>query len=285
MRHAPRTLRLVVSAAFLALVLSIGAFVLTAGAKGTPAGLAGASCNMSLAQALKSLPSGSWTLSITPYYGTGWDALPVDVSSVTTEAKKGLGVEEVLLRNLGPQKVTGVKFRWYLREKQQGSALRQGETPVVDLDIPAGGQQKLSYGVVSFSEIARPLAKEGKLNGDFVIEVLASGVIYEDGSTWNVSQVLKGEPAWQVGGRRRKEAVINHPDGGPPDITLSGMPVASYVKTSGALPAPQGCQDQDCGFCSQCSCYQCVPAAGSCCRVNSCTSCTNARCGRAGCLF
>jgi hypothetical protein len=266
-------------------MLSAGASLLAAGAKGTPAGRPGISCDLSLAQALKSLPSGNWTLSITPYFGTGWDALPVDVSNVTTEATKGLSVENVLLRNLSPQKVTGVKFRWYLREKQGSSALRQGETPLLDVDIPAGGQLKFSYCVASFAEIARPLAKEGKLNGDFVIEVLASGVVYEDGSKWNVREVLKGDPAWETGGKQRKVAVISHPDNAAPDITLNGTPVASYVKTAGVLPAPQGCQDQDCGFCSQCSCYQCVPASGACCRVNSCTSCTNARCGRQSCLF
>jgi hypothetical protein len=285
MRHTPKILRSVVSAAFLITILSVGVPLLTAGAEEISTDEPGTSCNLSLAQALKSLPAGNWTLSITPYFGPGWDAIPVDVSSVTTEATKGLTAESVLLRNLDTRKVVGIKFRWYLREKQGSTALQKGETPLLDANIPAGGEQRLSYDVVTFSAIAPSIAKGGKLNGDFTIEVLAGSVIYEDGSVWNVDQILKGEPTWQVGGKPRKEAIISRPDHGMPDIILNGTMVMGYVKTTGTLPSPQGCQDQSCDYCASCNCYQCNPAGGGYCRVNSCTSCTNSRCLRSGCTF
>ena len=183
-------------AVFFAMTLSVGAALLRSRAKEAPTVQAGKSRNLLLAQALKSLPPGNWTLSITPYYGTGWDSIPVDVASVTTDATKGLSVDNVLLRNLNSQKVISIKFRWYLRERQQSSALRQGETPFLDVSIPPKGQQRLTYGVASFSEIAKSVAKDEKVDGDFLIEVLVSSITYEDGSTWSINQVLSGEPTW-----------------------------------------------------------------------------------------
>lgn len=275
---------LTILTALLTSALSVNALSLPPGAKGGTTLPPGAGCNSLLAQALKSLPPGNWTLAITPYYGAEWQSLPVDVTSVTTEATKGLTAESVLLRNLSSKKVTAVRLRWYLREKRQTSALLRGETPLIDVNIPAEGEQRLSHGVVTFAAVSQPLVKEGKISGNYVIEILASSAVYEDGSVWNVSQVLNGEPTWQVG-QERKQAVISRPEQGTPDILLNGTLVNSYVKTTGTLPKPQGCQDQHCGFCGACSCYQCIPADGSCCGVNTCTSCTNARCLRVGCQF
>lgn len=148
------------------------------------------------------IPLGKWSLAVRPYIGNGWDSIPVDVTSVTTEARKGLTADKVLLRNLSSRRVTGLKLQWYLKEKQQNALLLRDETPFINVDIPAAGDLRLEYPVVTFAKIYKPLLRGGELAGNYVLEIAVGNIVYEDGSSWEINEVLKGGiPTWSaVGG-------------------------------------------------------------------------------------
>ncbi len=216
------------------------------------------------------IPLGKWSLSIRPYTGEGWDSVPVDVTSTTTDARKGLTAEKFLLRNITSRRVMSVKLQWYLLEKQQNTLLSRGETAPINADIPADGTFRLEYPAVTFAKIYQPLLKGAELTGNYVIEIAVGSITYEDGSMWEINRIFKdGKPTWE-----------NARNSGCPASTASSR----HHVAAGFRTEPQ-CQDQNCYYCPNCGCYQCIEAAGSCCRVNSCTSCTSARCLKNGCQF
>ena len=137
------------------------------------------------------LPQGKWTLSAGSYSGTDYKNMPVDVFSVTTDATKGLSIVSVSLQNRTSKDVSAVKLRWYLKDNDQKQVLQEGDTPLIDIDIPAMKTQTLSYPVVSFARIHRPFLRGITLQGNYRIEIAVSEVHYADGSIWNISQISK----------------------------------------------------------------------------------------------
>jgi len=128
------------------------------------------------------LPPGNWTLATGPYTGAGHETLPVDVFSVTTDAGRGLTVTRVSLLNRTSRDVSAVKLRWYLKDKAQNQLLLEGETQSIDVAIPAGKEQTLSFPVVSFARICGPLVKGGILTGNYRLEVAVGEVTYAEAS-------------------------------------------------------------------------------------------------------
>jgi hypothetical protein len=194
--------------------------------------------------------------------------MPIDLVSTTVDAKKGLTAEKFLIRNNSSKNVSSVKLKWFLKTKEEDNVLLQGESPVIGADIPAGNEFRLEYPVVTFAKIYKSLLKNGELSGNYVIQITVSSATYEDGSVWQLTQLLKdGVPTW-----------LNVPQ---PNCIAN----TSVGTVKNHVTVPVQCQDQQCYFCPNCGCYQCIEAAGSCCRVNSCTSCTSARCLKSGCGF
>lgn len=131
------------------------------------------------------LPTGDWTLSIGVYTGAGHKSLPVDVSSVTSDALKGSAVTKVTLENRTSQYVEQVKFRWQISEEEDPSTtLLQGTTPRVDVQLSPGVERTLEYTVVTFAKIYKPLLREGVLKGKYRMEIMVGEVVYLDGSIW-----------------------------------------------------------------------------------------------------
>lgn len=190
------------------------------------------------------LPPGRWTFSAGPYYGPGNESIPVDVFSVTTDASRGLTISKVSLLNRSAKEVAAIKLHWYLTGGAQGGVLQEGDTPFVDVFIPAGGRQSLEYPVVSFARVHKSLLRAGKLTGDYRIEVAVSEVEYADQSKWKY------------------------------DRTTS-----SSTHHSAALPQ-MGCQGQGCTFIVNIGSYVCMAHEGTFCSVtNKGQSCTESRCG------
>lgn len=126
------------------------------------------------------LPRGDWTLSAGVYSGPGYESAPVDVFSVTTDAGRGLTVTQVELLNRTDQEVVAVKLRWYLKTDER--ILQEDVTSFLDVDLPARGKQSLAYPVVSFARLARALARDGQLRGNYRIEVTVAEVEYAGAS-------------------------------------------------------------------------------------------------------
>lgn len=195
--------------------------------------------------------------------------MPIDLVSTTVDAKKGLTAEKFLIRNNSSNRVIALKLKWFVKAKEGDGVLLQGESPVIGVDIGAGKDFRLEYPVVTFAKIYKPLMKGGELSGNFVIQITVSSATYEDGSVWELTQLLKdGIPTW-----------LNVPGPECKSTTASG------TDKNHATTVMQGCQDQNCYFCPACGCYQCIEASGQCCRVNTCSSCTSAKCLKSGCGF
>lgn len=133
------------------------------------------------------LPRGNWSLSVGVYSGPGHESAPVDVFSVTTDAGRGLSVTEVEILNRSDKDVRALKLHWYL--KAEDRLLLEDDTQSIDVHLPAGGKQKLTYQIASFALISKPLLKNGVLSGDYRMEVTAGEVEYADASTWRAPRV------------------------------------------------------------------------------------------------
>lgn len=192
------------------------------------------------------LPPGNWTFSAGPYFGEGYKSLPVDVYSVTTRADKGLAVSRVGLRNRSPRAVIAVKLHWYLMDRGTRNVLLDGDTGQVQVDLQPGENQVLSFPVVTFSKVYRPLLNGITLSGDYRIEVAAVEATYADTSVW-----VKG-----------------------------GGEEISYRRVGYARSTPLfGCQGQGCAWAGAQGSYVCVANANTFCSVgNGGESCTETRC-------
>ena len=127
------------------------------------------------------VPPGKWTFAAGPYFGSDYESIPVDVFRVTTNAAKGLTVTSVGLHNKDTRDVTGVRMRWYLKDKDQnGRILLEGETPLIDVSVSAGKGKMLDYPVVSFAGIYKSLVSKWSLSGNFRIEIAVCEVRYAD---------------------------------------------------------------------------------------------------------
>jgi hypothetical protein len=131
-------------------------------------------------------PPGNWSLQHPAISRLGLEDAPLQITSVTGDVKKGGTITAVRLRNNSGKAVTTVKFAWYLfRDQERQKILQKGESPVLGVTGFSDGSSKVvNYSIVSFGNIYKPLVKDGKLTGDFVLEVAVSEINYEDGSKW-----------------------------------------------------------------------------------------------------
>jgi hypothetical protein len=137
------------------------------------------------------LPPGNWSLSAHPYFGWDYRDLPVVVYKVTSEARAGVGVTKVGIKNTTDKVVTAVKFGWILyADEDRNKVLQQGRTPLLGLptDLAAGDSRVLIYPVVSLFAVYKPLLKDGVLNGNFDVEIVVDEVHYTDETTWKRTQ-------------------------------------------------------------------------------------------------
>lgn len=133
------------------------------------------------------LPRGNWSVGTHPFLGPDFEAPPVIVTSVTTDAKRGIAVTKVGLENQSKENVTAVKLTWRVSTEQTAdTALIQGQTPFISRDggLPAGSSLVLRFPVVIFAKICQPLVKNGTLDGEFRIDISVSEILFEDGSKW-----------------------------------------------------------------------------------------------------
>lgn len=220
------------------------------------------------------LPLGKWALSITP----APSAQPtVDLYSATTDARKGLGVTRVGLRNLSGSDVAAVKVGWRLFAAEQlAASLLTGETPLLGVALGPGEWRVVDYPVVTFAEAVRPLLKGNNLGGNYRIELVVTEVTYRD----QAAKLVSGR-----GGSSSFVRVASAPDHATAARCRAKSRRASFQPERGAMfikaavwSAPaEACQDQQCMWGSG-DCFMCNGAPNFGCRVDSCSSCTNSRC-------
>lgn len=199
-------------------------------------------------------PDGNWSAAVQPDLSQGKDeAVPVVVSYVRSffgrGTWKGLKITGATLKSQSDKVVTATKIRWEVTTAgDQKSVLLRGETTLfTDLSLQARGRKEVNIPIFNFAKDARALAKDGTLEGEFVIRVGVSEARFEDGTSWREGEsVAFLKAAYRPGVRQSPKPKCNEVSCG------SG----GYCST---VSAPGGYCDS--GPCNQ---YGCNCGAGMC---------------------
>ena len=206
------------------------------------------------------LPPGPWSVSCGPRLKQRGPI--VDLYKVGSSVLTGITVSDVWLENRSKQGVAGVKIAWRVYDtSQEKTTLLQAETPKF-LTVPLNSEEsrKVSYPVVSFAKIYRPLLHgRSELQGNYRIELWVSDVRF------------LGE-AGQPG-----PAAFAHVK----NLNSKADGAAAFVKVRSEPAADDdelGCQNQQCSWSNQKNCYTCGAGTGGTCKWFNCTYCEDGRC-------
>ena len=205
------------------------------------------------------LPEGNWILSCGPSRTRG---SVVDLYMVGSDASNGIKVTDVWLENRSSQDVAAVKIGWKLYERSNPSRiLMSGETPqFLGVILAAGEKRVATFPVVSFAKIYGPLLRNGRIEGNYKIELWVTEVLF-DGSNAGLAQ----STSFPVHKTSWKDAKTDK------------------VTKVASRPAPEtdddfGCPNQECGWSNPQSCYTCFNNQGSSCSWSNCSYCRSGRC-------
>ncbi|HMV99632.1 MAG TPA: hypothetical protein PL157_11820 [Acidobacteriota bacterium] len=229
--------------------------------------------NTTQAQSGAKLPTGKWTLSCEPYFGTGYNSRPAMVSSVKTDMKQGLTVTRVQILNNSSLAITGVKFTWFVtNDTENKKVVLFGTTQLVPVpETKAGTYSLVNFPIVTFANEAHKLVQKGQLEGNFTISVAVTEVVFIDGSSWQEmvpevdtvnTKIAKVEPvAFRKLSKIAKFAVT-------PFVVPANMQCpkqkCKYVPASGSLPGYYECEaSANFEFCTNCVTTCCVTICGA----------------------
>jgi hypothetical protein len=210
-----------------------------------------------------SFPTGKWTFSAHPYMGEGFKMRPVVVTSVASNANT-LSVTAVRLNNISSKPVRAVKLGWTLSEEGGGKVLKSGETSLIPLDSALGvaSNRIVKAQVISFLEIYKPLLKNGRLDGNFRLDVGAIDVLFDDQSAWHLGDRV-GMGATNL---ERVTSVVYSKDASPITVTPLELPMAcAHQKCAfdGTPPPSYSCGGSDNEeFCTNCGVSCCNTICG-----------------------
>ena len=206
-----------------------------------------------------SLPPGNWSLAFAPAQARG---RVVDLFSVMSDAAKGLTVTEVSIENRSNQDVAAVKIAWKLYEKSNASkTLLSGETPqFIGVALGPGEKRVIIFPVVSFARIHGPLLRDGKVEGNFRIELWVSEWQFDNGNleTQNSSSFNMRNASVKIGASTKYLKVRSKPFRARTDDL--------------------GCPVRECRWSNQDKCYRCENQEFSTCSWTNCSNCTSGRC-------
>ena len=205
------------------------------------------------------LPPGPWSIGCGPRLERG---TVVDLYKTGSSVLTGITVRDIWLENRSKQVVAGVKIAWRVYDTSQKEAtLLHGETPkYLAVPLNAGEKRKVSYPVVSFAKVYRPLLHGKKqLEGDYRIEVWVSDVKFTDETA---------EQGFAAFAHVKK-------------VNSKADAAAAFVEVK-SESAPDddelGCQNQMCSWSNEHNCYRCTTLSGNTCKWFNCTYCEDGRC-------
>lgn len=212
------------------------------------------------AQSNYGLPAGAWSVSCGPRLKQRGPI--VDLYKVGSSVLTGITVRDVWLENRSKQNIAGVKIAWKVYDtSQEETPLLHGETPkFLAVPLNAGEKRKVSYPVVSFARIYRPLLHgRSELQGNYRIEVWVSDVRFTDET------------------RQQGLAAFAHVK----KLNRKADAAAAFIEVE-SEPARDddelGCQNQQCSWNNQKNCYTCGAGSGGTCKWFNCTYCEDGRC-------
>lgn len=133
------------------------------------------------------LPPGAWTFSAVPNSAPEKRFHPAQVVSISSKASKALTIDTVSVLNRGAKDIQAVKLHWSLKEQSQPQTLLEGDTKLIEINIPSGARSAINHAVVSFANIYKPLMRNGVLKGDYTIAVAVNEIRFADGTKWTIA--------------------------------------------------------------------------------------------------
>lgn len=144
------------------------------------------------------IPQGKWSIAAVPDVQQAEDAVaPVVVSGVSSLMGKDkwagmLKVVQVRLTNRTSKTVRAVRLGWIIitaadrkaNKPDREAKLKGDTTPLFEVDLPEGASKRIDSPIINFIKEAKPLLKNGALNGDFYLKVRVREVLFEDGTNW-----------------------------------------------------------------------------------------------------
>jgi hypothetical protein len=128
-------------------------------------------------------PFGAWSLICAP----SLERQPiVDAYAVTSE--RANKITKVALRNRSDKSVIAVKLGWRLfHYDSPKNTLMSGESPFLGVPLNVKERRVVEFPLVSFAKVSKSLLKNGRVDGDFKIEVVVTNVLIGDNEE-NTSQ-------------------------------------------------------------------------------------------------
>jgi len=138
-------------------------------------------------------PAGLWGVAARPDPAQLGDFnMPVILVSTQSMAGKGkwanLIVSRGAFQNRSAKAVSNIQLRWVLRSIDDSSEFLQGSTSMFEMRLLAASTKLKRIPFINFAKIARPLLKEGQLNGEYLLELSVEAVQFEDGGLWKQEQ-------------------------------------------------------------------------------------------------
>lgn len=136
-------------------------------------------------------PLGRWSGSIIPDLSRNSSNSPVVVigtgALMGNKELRNLQLTHVSLKNHSAKTVLGVQLKWFVTTKTDRAKILPppGYTGLFETYLEPGDTGRFESPLVMFSQAVKYLIKDGRLDGDFVVQVKVFQVEFEGGSTWN----------------------------------------------------------------------------------------------------
>lgn len=150
-------------------------------------------------------PLGRWSGSIIPDLSRNSSNSPVVVigtgALMGNKELRNLQLTHVTLKNHSEKTVLGVQLKWFVTTKTDRAKILPppGYTGLFETYLKPGDTGIFKSPLVMFSQAVKYLINDGRLEGNFVVQVKVFQVEFEGGSTWN-----------EVGEDRNPGKPVNH---------------------------------------------------------------------------
>jgi len=135
--------------------------------------------------------TGRWSASIIPDLSRNSSTSPVVVTGTATlmgnAEWRNLQLTHVTLKNYSSKTVLGVQLKWFITTKSDPTKTLPppGYTGLFEAHLLPGEKEKFECPLIKFSQAIKYVARNGILEGDFLLHVRVFEAEFEDGSTWN----------------------------------------------------------------------------------------------------
>lgn len=141
------------------------------------------------AQVRTPLPVRQFTFSANPFFGKGYNARPLMVTSVRSDSRT-MAVDGIRVRNISSKEISEFKVGWILLNAEDRAELASKEnvaTLLAGSDLARKRDQIYEKTIVSFPEINDGYL-EGKASGNYRLEIVVTEITFTDGTIWKTGQ-------------------------------------------------------------------------------------------------